>query len=142
MKNLLLTLLLLTLLTACSNNVEPSEQETPPEFNYASFSEVHLSHWDELSDVEDGLVILYYYSPYCDYCAMFEPTITEFSYLHRDTINLYFVNSSQIIDRGEPDFELFGVPALIILDDRAFVEMIRGLHNIEAYLNELVSLNE
>jgi len=126
---------------ACEKAVD-TQEDIPPEYIYANFDDVHLKHWDEIDDLEDGLVILYYYSPYCDYCAMFEPTITEYSYLHRDTINLYFVNSSQIIDRGEPDFELFNVPALILLEDRTFTEMIRGLNNIEAYLKTLIALNE
>lgn|GEM_PF-3480649 len=124
------------ILQGCESEPIEEDQLSPPEFVYSSFEDQHLTHWDDIDQLEDGVVFLYYYSPYCDYCKLFEPTITEFAYENSDDIIIYFVNSSQIVERGEPDFELFNVPALIKLEDQIFVEMIRGLSNIEDYLQE------
>jgi len=136
-KHLVIFLLVSCFLVVCDQ--EPKNIETPPGFIYENFSDVHLNHWDALEAVEDGLVILYYYSPFCGYSGFFQPTITEYSYLHRDKVNLYFINAYQNRDQGEPDFEIIGIPVLIILNDREYVETIRGLDEIESYLTNLVS---
>lgn len=94
----------------------------------------HISHWDDIQSFEDGTVLLYFYSPYCDICAAFEETMTSYAKRLEGHVPVYFANSSRLAERGTPNFETTGVPALFILHDREFVEMVRGLRQMEEAL--------
>ncbi len=123
MRRLLLmgSLLLMIGLIGCSKN-----------YTYGDFE--HITHWDDILDFEDGTVLLYYYSPYCDICAAFEDTLTQHAALLSGHVPVYLANSSQVVDQGSPNFETTGVPALFILHDREFVEMVRGTRQMEETL--------
>lgn len=95
----------------------------------------HLDHWDDLKNLTAEKTIIYYYSPFCDICIQLEEPVTKLLLQldpHRDVL---LADDGYLYGAGEPDFELFGVPALIILEAGEFIELIRGSAPVLEYLN-------
>lgn len=121
---ILFSVLLLMTLMAC--------QEEPR--TYEDFE--HLDHWSQVDEFDDGKVLVFYYSPYCPACKSIQEEVVDFKENHSDRVPLHFMVSKD--RQGTPPVELKSVPAILVFEDREFIEMIIGANNSKAYLAELV----
>lgn len=114
--------------------------ETQPVYNYNDFE--HLEHWDDLLALTANKTIIYYYSPYCDICIQLEESVTKMLKQLEPYRDIYLADDGYLYGQGDPGFELFGVPALIILLDGEFYELVRGSLPVVSYLeNELIIID-
>lgn len=97
----------------------------------------HLEYWSQVDDLEDGKVLIFYYSPYCPACKSIQEEVVGFRESHHDKVPLHFMVPRDY--QGTPPVELRSVPAILIFEDREFVEMIIGANNSKTYLAELAS---
>jgi thiol-disulfide isomerase/thioredoxin len=110
-----------------------NETTTQAPKGYDDFA--HIEHWDELSDLPDGNIIIYYYSPYCEVCqAMKEEVLEKLDQLEEDYV-IYLISEGMIYEQGEPPFETKGVPALFIYNDGDYSEMLLGSKPVLEYLS-------
>lgn len=105
---------------------------------YASFDEIHIESWDEVDDLlEDGLFLIYYYSPHCPDCKSIEVEFSEIIFKKSEQMTIYLMKSMSVDEQGIPPITLRGVPALFIYEDQVFQEMILGPGNVINYLRAL-----
>lgn len=109
-------------------------QEEEPK-TYDDFE--HLDYWSETDDFDDGKVLVFYYSPYCPACKSIQEEVVGFKENHGDVVPLHFMVPRDY--QGTPPVELRSVPAILVFEDREFVEMIIGANNCKAYLAELTA---
>ncbi len=127
-----LWLLISVILIGLSSGCKPHE-ETP--LNYDSFN--HIDHWDQLKDIEMGLVVIYYYSPYCLVCQAIEEDVFHYAHIANKTHVIYFIHAGLILDQGEPDFIIPSTPSLIIMMDRELLDIEAGPIAVVQYLKNL-----
>ena len=125
-KALCVSMILIGVLSACSN------KDDSPTHGYSDFE--HLDHWDDLKLLTGTKTIIYYYSPFCDICIQLEEPVTKLLSQLEPYRDIRLADDGYLYGAGEPEFELFGVPALIILKDGAFYELIRGSRPVLDYL--------
>lgn len=129
-KLLIISVLFIGILTACNRD------EDGPTFTYNDFE--HLDHWDDLELLTEAKTIIYYYSPFCDICIQLEEPVTKLLNQIEPYRAIYLADDGYLYGAGEPNFELFGVPALIILKHGTFHELVRGSRPVLDYLeNEI-----
>lgn len=129
-KKFLLILLVTISLVAC--------QKTLPNKDYADFE--HMDHWDELNDLPDVEVILFYYSPYCVISRSIEDEATEYFVILEDSgIPVILIHEGLIFEQGEQPLEVIETPSLLIYEDREFVEIISGAKPVTEYLSAKVN---
>jgi thiol-disulfide isomerase/thioredoxin len=121
--------LLLIFLIGCKPKEEP--------LSYDSFN--HIEHWDDIKKIEMGLVIIYYYSPYCLVCQAIEEDVFKYAHAASKNYTIYFIHSGMILDQGEPNFEIPSTPALIILQDGELKQYERGPIAVVEYLKNLAN---
>jgi thiol-disulfide isomerase/thioredoxin len=123
---IIFTVFILLTLAAC--------QEKDPK-TYEDFE--HLEYWSEVDDLEEGKILIFYYSPYCPACKSIQEEVVGFKETHGDKVPLHFMIPRDY--QGTPPVELRSVPAILVFEDHAFIEMIIGANNCKAYLSELAS---
>ena len=110
-------------------------------YRYTDFE--HIEHWDNLDRLQGDKTIIYYYDPFCDICIALEEPVTKLLKQLENDIEIFLINDGKIYEQGEPDFETFGVPSLIIFYNQEFYEWISGSNPTLEYLeNELESLSK
>lgn len=97
----------------------------------------HLDYWSQVDDLEDGKVLVFYYSPYCPACKSIQEEVVGFKETYGKQVPLHFMVPRDY--QGTPPVELKSVPAILIFEDREFTEMIIGANNCKTYLAELAS---
>lgn len=113
-------------------------QKSLPEKDYADFE--HMDHWDELNELPDGEVILFYYSPYCVISRSIEDEATEyFVILEESGIPVMLIHEGLIFEQGDQPLEVIETPSLLIYEDREFVEIISGAKPVTEYLSAKVN---
>ncbi len=118
-------LLGLLILFACG-----SDSATYNDFN-------HISHWDDLDQLEGEKTIIYYYSPFCDICINLEPSVSSSLKELEEHFEIFLIDTGEIYEQGTPDFEYREtVPALIIFENQEFQEWIIGSTPVTNYLEE------
>lgn len=126
LKKIILIILVTFSLVACQKDL--------PNKDYADFD--HMDHWDELNDLPDGEVILFYYSPYCVISKSIEDEATEyFVILEESGIPVILIHEGLIFEQGEQPLEVIETPSLLIYEDKEFVEIISGAKPVTEYLS-------
>ena len=126
MKKLVMILCMLFIFSGCAQEEK---------LTYDSFN--HIDHWDQLETIEDGLVIIYFYSEYCPVCVSIADDVLRYADLASQTHTIYFIETSAIHEQGMPGFDLPSTPSLIILEDNQLLEFQRGPINTVDYLKNL-----
>lgn len=105
---------------------------------YKELMDIHIDHWSQVDNViEDGVFLLYYYSPHCPDCKSIESDVVSFINKNKNDIPIYLMISMDVEQQGIPPTELRSVPALFVYQDKVFVEMILGPSNVKNYLQNL-----
>ncbi len=129
LKKILLILIIVLSLMAC--------QKPLADKDYADFE--HMDHWDELNDLPNGEVVLFYYSPYCVISRSIEDEATEyFVILENSGIPVILIHEGLIFEQGTQPLEVIETPSLLIYEDGEFVEIISGAKPVTEYLKAKV----
>ncbi len=110
-------------------------------YRYSDFD--HIDHWDDLDRLQGNKTIIYYYDPFCDICIALEEPVTSLLKQLEGHVEIFLIDDGKIYEQGEPSFETFGVPSLIIFYNQEFYEWISGSNPTLRYLeNEIESLSK
>lgn len=105
---------------------------------YDELEDIHIDHWDDVNDViTDGLFLVYYYSPFCPDCKSIQEELTKLIYNRNDQYNIYLMVSMDIDNQGDAPIKLRGVPALLIYEDKTFIEMKLGPSEVIEYMRSI-----
>ncbi len=129
MKRLMMILMVLFILVAC----EP-EPETTETREYDDYT--HLERWSKIDDLEDGTILIYYYSFYCSACISIKEDIFDYADSN-PAIPIYLMATGDIRSQGSPPTNIPSVPALLVFEDHAYVEMHSGATSVLDYLGSI-----
>jgi thiol-disulfide isomerase/thioredoxin len=129
MKKFMMVLMVLCVLVGCETEPETTEMRTYEDY-------VHLTRWDDLDDLKDGTVLVYYYSFYCSACQSIKEDIFDYADAN-PTIPIFFMATGDIRSQGSPPTHISYVPSLLVYDDHVFVELHSGATSVMDYLERI-----
>lgn len=108
------------------------------ELDYSSFSDVSITTYQEVLDIEKDLYILYYYLDNCPHCQLVKDDFLTWAYT-KSVGNIYFMNGANVIDPDNIPTELIilnsGTPILVIMSNGEFTdEYYSGSEEILEYI--------
>ncbi len=122
---ILLSVILIMTLTACSSKVEP-------ELDYSSFEGHIITSYNDAVLQNENKYIVYYYSAFCSHCVEVKGDILNF-FKTFDSLPFYFFNISDASDSSLLE-EFVGTPTLFVMSDDTVVESYIGSNNIVTFI--------
>jgi len=108
------------------------------ELDYNSFSNLHLTTYQEILDIEQDTYIIYYYLDNCPHCMMVKDDLLAWAYT-KSVGDIYFMNGANVIDPDNIPTELTilnsGTPIIVIMSNGVFTdEYYSGSEEILEYI--------
>lgn len=121
---------------------ELSNNALQAEYDYESFTEQHLTNYDDLLTIDEMLYVVYFYSPVCHYCNAIKNDVLALF----DSFELPYYLFDTSVTTGTVPTDLQGVPTLrLVIDGQVETEYIGTLeisNFIQSYQDGTLNLNE
>jgi len=111
------------------------------ELDYSTFSDLSLTTYQEVLDIEQDLYILYYYLDGCPHCQLVKDDFLAWAYT-KSVGDIYFMNGANVVDPDNIPTELTilnsGTPIIVIMSNGEFTdEYYSGSEEILEYISAI-----
>lgn len=113
------------------------------DYDDAAFNQVEdWNTFNEEMKNNNGLMLVYVYSPVCDACNRIKQEVLSFASVSDSyDIPVYLANADALINTGHPPVRVPSVPAMLVIEDDMVIDRVSNVTNVRVLMDLIESDN-